>query len=725
MAPEYMEKLAHINYNAARPLPVHAGSFFDLYKIRRLVGEAKDLVVKAGHEENRKRRFQRRKMACLRLAEAYRVDDVATSVAVMQETSSMEEVATQVLAETALVEKLELREQFDVHYVHFFEEKIPSRQVRENTNLAHLNDIIRTKMLENRHGELAAIYRTRAIVCALMGNDTNAVADLHSALHSLRRTPQPPQIHIERPPSSSSAVSSAASPPAQAAATAAAASRLQSPPPDRSPTVAKGAERQRREDIELGPDDQPTGLELQLLFRRAGSNLNIAYVWLERALPPLPGSGVLLLEEKDLPDATRDADVVPAVTPDDLAHAQQLVKKFAKLARADYMTFLGQLEYSPDVPAPAYRDYTARSHDAETKSLRATRTPNSGVQWPNRIYRVSDLFKEVPVPDLPSWPPVDAGPETGAGAAGAEHRSSPKARKLWEAITFHPLISEVLHSLLLCHCLMQTSRAELVRHAYMASRIINLANPWPLFQAGRNGGDARLDWVDTLRRADGVRLSCPWEVLAPNVPPQPPMTDEFRSRLDGVAGVIGDMARSNAAAEAEAEERRRKAAALEPPSPPPPVDDYLPASYSGTAMRSGAPVLRLRQSAAAEDEGGAEPAAQPPRQDLAISKVANGNGTRDSNGIALSSTNGSASPAASAGDAADKMEAMAASAAANEREFPSRGAITARWMNEVKPVRAKKSGKKKRPGRAGVLAGELQVAVEVDAGDEEDGAAVA
>ena len=484
MTIESMQTMAHINFNASRPAPIHPGSFFDLVKIRSLVGEAVEVGVKAAGIDSRRIRALYRKKACNRLAQAYRLDEVASSVAVMQETSSLEDAGRHVLeSERDGIEESDL---VDAKYVHFFEERIPSRQVAEFTNCEVLNSIIESRMMMRDRAHLPGTFRTRAIVKAFKGDHEGAAADLREALNYHHADTKGGHTALALGPET-----------------------------DLVP-------KQRKEDIELPPEEQPSSIEPHLLFQRAGMLLSIACKYLQLSMPSRSGQNGKV---KDIGSFTEDAPeldppVLDASGPDpnsedaQTTEARIQVKKHARLAQKDYMAYLNLLEYTPNLPKAATTDYTRRIGAASRlrQTLRQTRTPDSGIQYSNKIYKLSDLFREVVPNDLPEWPAQDMV----KGAPAPDFAS----KETFEALTFHPLLGEALHCLLLCHCLMQTPTTELVRYAYMASRLYTISNPWPLFQPSRS--PARADWIEILETCNGkIHLCLPWEVIAPYPPVQP------------------------------------------------------------------------------------------------------------------------------------------------------------------------------------------------------------
>lgn len=120
-------------YEDQVPPPVDPRCFRTVVKVRELVEEALDLVLRAtaglgtsAYDTGRKsgaivntRQHRLRSLAVAKLARAYGLDEVATSVVVMQSGSSLDDVADRVL-------KIE-PENLAAHYVGHFHDKIPGR----------------------------------------------------------------------------------------------------------------------------------------------------------------------------------------------------------------------------------------------------------------------------------------------------------------------------------------------------------------------------------------------------------------------------------------------------------------------------------------------------------------------------------------------------------------------------------------------------------------------
>ena len=243
---EILETLVNINYNTPRPRPIDPAVFYDLVKIRRLVDDATDLAVRAAsgvvsfnslHNSHpaaalglgygggnqpklsAERKHKLREQATQKLAKAYQLDEIACSVATMQSASALEEVAALVLKRDP--------NNLDAKYVHFFHEKIPSRQLAESTSLHALDEVISRQQSDGEP------LRTRATVRVFKEDYDGAARDLTEALQVYRAHKAHKMAETSR--------------------------ELQ--------VFGHGS---RRLDVKLDEDQQPSSLEIQLLFARAG-----------------------------------------------------------------------------------------------------------------------------------------------------------------------------------------------------------------------------------------------------------------------------------------------------------------------------------------------------------------------------------------------------------------------------------------------------------------------
>ncbi|EAU92430.1 hypothetical protein CC1G_00649 [Coprinopsis cinerea okayama7 len=116
-----------------------------------------------------------RALAVQKLAEAYKTDEIASSVMVMQGGSVFDDLAERVLK----VGK----------YVHFFHEKIPSRQLAESTTTKVLDDLIA------QFPQRLQYFRTRGIVHCFREEFSLATKDFTHALKEARAIRKAKQMH--------------------------------------------------------------------------------------------------------------------------------------------------------------------------------------------------------------------------------------------------------------------------------------------------------------------------------------------------------------------------------------------------------------------------------------------------------------------------------------------------------------------------------------------------
>ena len=560
MPPEVLESIAILNYNHPRPQPVDPGVFFDLVKIRRLVDDATDLAVRAASgvassaqsnpsnvpqhaaamlgigqggagqaKLSRERKFRMREQATQKLARAYQTDEIASSVAAMQGTSTLEDVAMHVLQRSP--------QDPDAKYVHFFHEKIPSRRLAECTSLAPLDEVN-----IDRPGE-GGFLRTRATVRLFKEDFDGAARDLTSALQIHRFHEQ----HVR--------------------------------PVVRDMELVQLRNGRKPEEVVLKEEDQPSSLESQLLFQRAGVYLTLACKKIPESLPEIPttldspdgkenqaaaapagdpgapavglggppglnikaGMSVSALDditgELVLDGFNALAAPLPKVSASELTasqlEAQKIVRLNAKRALRDYTQYLSRFEYTPELAFEVVDEfarkvnYTAngmrppRSSHPQSQKFEPTSPSDASSKTPRRVYKLSELFTATPPGDLPVLTPSMA-----LAHANLSKSTTSYPVATIEALTYHPLLTDALHSLLLCHCLIQTSPKELKRHAHMVARLVRLADGYPIFQPSRS--PARADWMDVLRRGDNwIQLDNSWETMcAPSIlPPLAPDPD--------------------------------------------------------------------------------------------------------------------------------------------------------------------------------------------------------
>ncbi|KAK3720440.1 hypothetical protein LTR37_003853 [Vermiconidia calcicola] len=514
------------------PRLVDPAVFYDVVKIRKAVDEAAQDSVRAstglsntamsgrmdyfgagggpGSQLSKERIFKIRQKAVKLLAKAFTLDEVAASVATMQATSTVEDVGNHVLKREP--------NSTDAKYVHFFHEKIPSRAMEKYTPLDPLNDIISSLPLEQQ----APPLRTRALVQIFKQQWDGAAVDLTQALRiteELRRMHKPNQQQLEL------------------------ASRMRD-----EQDHWNRSHRDWRSVPQLKEEDQPKSLEMQLLFNRAGVYLTIACQSVHAAL-----DGLKEYQEAQAKGETSGTD---SKAQDVRLDARKKVKTYAKRALKDYSAFLSHFDYTPGLPFEITNEIMRRVYDLANGNKVQTPLPKNRLielndsdddvtldddspttasssavikhqkprpepfergedGWPRfpspKIYPSSALFAEKPPPDLPPFPSEKT------TLAMQNNESINEAFGSREAVTYHPLLTDALHSLLLAHALMQTSPTEHLRHAHNAARLARIADGYPIFQAARS--PARADWIEVLRRANNwLGLSVPWQKLCAPAP---------------------------------------------------------------------------------------------------------------------------------------------------------------------------------------------------------------
>jgi hypothetical protein len=452
---------------------------------------------------SRERKHRMRELATQKLAKAYKLDEIAASVATMQSASSLEDVANLVLARNALDP--------DAKYVHFFHEKIPSRMLAKCTSLASLDHVISERPSEG------APLRTRAVTRIFKDDLSGAAQDLTAALNLCKHPPQ--GAHGTLPP------------------------------------AAGGTGGRALREARMDDDEQPRSLETQLLFHRACTYLSIACESVEAALAPLPNAD---------PNGEQTSESGGAY--DKAAQrrerAYKSVRANAKWALRDFLKYLSSFEYTPgikanqdepdgdeneegeydgnddgeedtngdveadDDTASAVSMSISSSKDSSIKSglpgalesshnslARHQNTHGSGHRYGNTNANVNT----VPLPTHPSSN-LFTFPFTSSSSIATASPIMPPPGSAQESLTYHPLLTDALHSLLLTHCLLSTPLKELLRHAHTAARLCRIADGYPVFLAARS--PARADWIEVLRRCPNAitGLEASWESLCAPAP---------------------------------------------------------------------------------------------------------------------------------------------------------------------------------------------------------------
>ncbi|KAI1330831.1 hypothetical protein F5Y16DRAFT_317484 [Xylariaceae sp. FL0255] len=547
---EVLETLANANYYMPLPRPVDPAVFYDLLKIRQLVDDATDLTVRAQNgvassalstslaggaahhmqalglgfgnvgtaKLSPERRFRMREQATQKLSRAYHLDEIASSVATMQSTSTLENVAGLVLQRAP--------NDADANYVHFFHEKIPSRQLAECTDFKALDMIIAQRPSD------CEPLRTRAIVRMFKEDFEGAAHDFTLALSVWR---------LNRP---------------------------HKPPAEESMQLERRTGR-RRDNPPLDERDHPSSTEVQLLFQRAGCYLTLACDHVALALGKEPaeqpaqstngtnGNGTCHQgSASSLIDVTQPGEDQGPYKRQ--LEARKTVRLYAKRALRDYMEYFKNFHYSPDLPIEVSDDFSRQVNQATHRSKRYYNQSRWSAQDANSpaaastghtVYPLATLFSATPPADLPPYP------STSTELARVSSMPTPTEilETTTEIVTYHPLLTDALHSLLLCHALVQTSTKEFQRHAYMVARLARLADGYPVFQASRS--PARADWIEVLRRVENwIGLASSWEALCAPAPLPIPLS----ASNSGVTGGLKSLSITGPTSPKETDEQRKE-----------------------------------------------------------------------------------------------------------------------------------------------------------------------
>jgi hypothetical protein len=490
-----------------------------------------------GSKLSAERKHRMRELATQKLSQAYHLDEIAASVATMQSASTLENIAELVLKRNPL--------DYDAIYVHFFHEKIPSRMLAQCTPLAPLDHLLAERPNDGPP------FRTRALTRIFKKDYVEAAKDLTEGLGVARWL-----LSQHRAGKDQLVLAKAVREEAQ--------QRLG---------------KDWRSDIKIEEEDQPSSLETQLLFHRANVHFTIATQHVNSALDAYQEEQEA--KEYHRSSGTPNGSMNGTSTPDERSRSpeereahrrhlefRKLVKTNAKKALRDYNAFLSHFDYTPGLMPDIAEDFLRRINQAakEQSKHKDSRGPSRKYQsgtvvsepsspieetsldeqsgalvlppkirrssddllnngWPSlppvEIFPASQLFAEKIPPSIPPYPSTSTSLTTRSGPTSAQTNSSAAAAAAFadshEAVTYHPLLTDALHSLLLCHALLQTSPTELKRHAHNAARLARICDGYPIFLAARS--PARADWVEVLRRANNwIGLTSSWEALCRPAP---------------------------------------------------------------------------------------------------------------------------------------------------------------------------------------------------------------
>ncbi|KZO96459.1 hypothetical protein CALVIDRAFT_563940 [Calocera viscosa TUFC12733] len=528
------------------PPPIDPGVFRSVTQIRRLIDEASDLAVRAasglsaaslasmpshanqsawnaaqtlglnplGNEGGRgrdgmsaMRTHRLRALAVQRLAQAYRADEIAASVMVMQGASALDDVAQRVLRQEP--------NNADAKYVHFFHEKIPSRQLAESTPTTVLDDLIASNPLHLEY------YRTRGIVRCFRDEFSLACRDFTHAIKQsiqLRKARHAHDAEAEKKPNRTGAKG-------KGGKKARKGGRehdhrhsfsANGNADDDEPSVNSDSPRS-------GSVDPPSPLEAQCLFLRGAAYLQHAVFQIEQACLNL--EGVRKPTSPDLPEL--------------------------RLCYLEHGKYGGTEMGNPDGPLGAkegskLRAYRARLGDSDfrasifaliKKSLRDHErflahfdTLETGASFPGNLaerVEAAFLLSESQRP----------GQQQERQAQLAAHQASPQTNPAPPPLpfpdgpaaftTYHPLLVESHFSILICHLLLGDF-AGLLSAFQRTAMLVDGLEGYPIFLPARSMAQA--EFIEVLERlAGGWRLgtmphSLSVRRLAIEAPPPPVIT---------------------------------------------------------------------------------------------------------------------------------------------------------------------------------------------------------
>lgn len=565
--------------------------------------------------------------------------------------------------------------------------------MEQYTPLEPLTEIISTLPLEQQ----APPLRTRALVQIFKQQWDGAALDLTAALRiteELKRLHKPNQQQLE----------------------------LASKMREEQDAWNRG-HRDWRSVPQLKEEDQPKSLEMQLLFNRGGVYLTIACQAVHAALDGL--------KEYQAAQERGETNGVDAKAHAVRLDARKKVKTYAKRALKDYTAFLSHFDYTPGLPYEITNEIMRRvydlangnktqtplpknrlvelndSDDSDAGSERFTQNDspsNSAVVkhqkprnesfergedgWPRfpspQIHPASALFAEKPPSDVPPFPTDET------VQAMLNNDTLPSAFGSREAVTYHPLLTDALHSLLLAHSLLQTSPTELLRHAHNAARLARIADGYPIFQAARS--PARADWIEVLRRANNwLGLAVPWQKLCAPAPLPDAAGGWAKDSSGSGGGALAKRQQAQGKKEETAEQKReriKQESIIDALSDDRVVDE-----------ESFQKAVRAREKRALEDEQGIS---GPLRDKDATSPAAESPSEKTSSSVAADEDAGTPTSNPNPSQQTQQQQQQQPKRWAqdeNGREYPistDRAEAIARWIKEA-PLSMGGGKKKKRP----------------------------
>ncbi|KAI9510763.1 hypothetical protein F5148DRAFT_976267 [Russula earlei] len=502
------------------PPPIDPGVFRSITSIRRLIDEASELAVRASsgmsaaalgsirggpspsmHSSpwalaqslgmnplgdtgggrnvamSAMRIHRLRALAVQKLAAAYRADEIASSVMVMQGGSMFEDIAERVL-------KVDPNDA-DAKYVHFFHEKIPSRQLAESTTTCVLDELIKA------YPQRLELFRTRGIVRTFRDEYPAAIKDFTHALKEARAVRKARSFHHNgsHTPQSSRGKGDKRKKDGKKRSNGQA-------PANGTSDADGGGDTSEAETPPVHPStlpDAPEPLEPQLLFLRAAAYLQNAIFLVEERILKLEGIRKRISGEGA-------AELRLCYIQNGRYGGVEIGNPEGPLGRTDGPKLQA---YRGVLADDGFRDQiggllkkSIRDHERFLAHFDALETPTHSPRPPDNdgdvvadgdelVERAAYAFllSEALRPGAPGKPPP---------------APPPNAAVLFT--TYHPLLVESHFSILLC-LLMLGDFAALLRAFVRAATVVDGLEGYPVFLPPRSM--AQVEFVETLERLAG------------------------------------------------------------------------------------------------------------------------------------------------------------------------------------------------------------------------------
>ncbi|KAJ3267567.1 hypothetical protein HK104_005774, partial [Borealophlyctis nickersoniae] len=473
--------------------------FRHLIAIRKLVDEASELVIKAagggssssplglsggmgghgsGADRNRVshvRQNRLRELAVAKLARAYRIDEVATSVLTMQSASALDDVAAKILKRSP--------NNVDALYVHHFHEKIPSRMLAGSTTTETLDTII------TMFPAVPEYYRTRAMIHCFREEFALSLKDFKIAVALTKKRKR--------------TVNGV----------------------DCEALIHGGPASSKVPSLNIPPEDDDAGCESQLYLLRAACFHHYALSIIDKAIQKVNmesapekqkrkkkkkkkggngGAAAVAAETKDSP---KDEPSRKPLTPTPEQYAAvigPLGGQIATLARRSIRDYVRFLTYFPNTLPPFHHPVVTPSVPSTPSSsppLSPMLTPKNGSEsTSNAVATLPDFLLSIPSKSLVVSPTSPTVPPSTALTLGTNPDDPDSTASLPPlpptSGTYHPLLVEAWYAIGLNYLLLGDWRTTAQWHERI-SEYQETVDGYPVFLPARSMSQA--DYVEVLR----------------------------------------------------------------------------------------------------------------------------------------------------------------------------------------------------------------------------------